>query len=235
VPSTAELAVALMLDLARHVSDSTVDYRHGHEPPQQPGTQLAGSTAGIVGYGAVGSYLAGLLASMGLQVIVHDPHTTVADPRLRQVEMAELLRTSDWVLPLAPATPGTADLIGARELAAMKPVARLVNVSRGELVNEDAVAAALESGHLGGLAMDVGRAADQRPSLELASRPGVVATPHLGGLTPQNADAQAASSVEQVRAIAAGHVPPRTVNADAATRLRRHLQTEPSPEGKPTP
>jgi D-3-phosphoglycerate dehydrogenase len=68
--------------------------------------------------------------------------------------------------------------------------------------------------------MDVGRAPDQRPSPELASRPGVVATPHLGGLTPENADAQAMSSVEQVRAIVAGDVPPRAVNADAAARLR---------------
>jgi len=102
----------------------------------------------------------------------------------------------------------------------LKPGATLVNVSRGELVDEDAVAAALDVGHLGALAMDVGRAADQRPSAELASRPGVVATPHLGGLTPENADAQAMSSVEQVGAILARSMPPRAVNPDHATRLR---------------
>ncbi|MGI9645013.1 MAG: hydroxyacid dehydrogenase, partial [Ilumatobacteraceae bacterium] len=70
------------------------------------------------------------------------------------------------------------------------------------------------------LAMDVGRAADQRPSPELAAMPGVVATPHLGGLTPENADAQAASSVEQVAAMTAGRLPPRALNPDDATRLR---------------
>ena len=96
----------------------------------------------------------------------------------------------------------------------------LVNVSRGELLDEAAVAAALDSGHLAGLAMDVGRAPDQRPSPALASRPGVVATPHLGGLTPENADAQALSSVEQVRAILAGATPPRVVNIGDARRLR---------------
>jgi D-3-phosphoglycerate dehydrogenase len=69
------------------------------------------------------------------------------------------------------------------------------------------------------LAIDVGRAADQRPSPELAGRPGVVATPHLGGLTPENANAQALSSVEQVRAMLAGEIPPRAVNADHAHRL----------------
>jgi len=68
--------------------------------------------------------------------------------------------------------------------------------------------------------MDVGRAPDQRPSIDLAGRTGVVATPHLGGLTPENADAQAGSSVEQVRAIVAGTMPPRSVNPDAADRLR---------------
>jgi len=209
------------------VSDSTAAYRHGEQPPQEPGAQLAGSTAGIIGYGAVGSYLASLLAAMGMTVLVCDPHISVPDSaadkgQIRQVDLSELLGTADWVLPLAPANADTTNLIGARELEAMKRGARLVNVSRGELLDEEAVAAALDSGHLGGLAMDVGRAADQRPSLTLASRPGVVATPHLGGLTPQNAFAQAASSVEQVQAMIDGELPPRSVNAESATRLREH-------------
>jgi D-3-phosphoglycerate dehydrogenase len=71
--------------------------------------------------------------------------------------------------------------------------------------------------------MDVGRGADQRPSQHLAQQPGVVATPHLGGLTPENADAQAASSVEQVAAILAGEMPPRAVNVESASRLRSFL------------
>ncbi len=132
----------------------------------------------------------------------------------------QVLAQSDFVLPLAPAAPDTDNLIDADALAVMRPGTILVNVSRGELIDEAAVAAALDSGHLGGLAMDVGRAPDQRPSPELANRPGVVATPHLGGLTPENADAQASSSVEQVRAMLAGEMPPRTVNAEHARRLR---------------
>ena len=71
--------------------------------------------------------------------------------------------------------------------------------------------------------MDVGRAPDQRPSPDLASRPGVVATPHLGGLTPENADAQAHSSVEQVQAMLRGDLPPRSVNADEAHRIGEGL------------
>lgn len=221
VPSTAEIALALLLDLARNVSESTIDYRRGEEPPQRPGSQLRGKTAGIVGYGVIARYLADVLRAMGLTVLVADPYTddAVADG-FERATFDDLLSRSDIVLPLAASTPETENLIDADALARMRPGALLVNVSRGELLDEEAVAAALDSGHLGGLAMDVGRAPDQRPSPSLAGRPGVVATPHLGGLTPENADAQAMSSVEQIAAIAAEELPPRAVNTDAATRLR---------------
>ncbi|MEO7369870.1 MAG: NAD(P)-dependent oxidoreductase [Ilumatobacteraceae bacterium] len=219
VASTAELALALMLDLARNVSESTIGYRSGAQPPQRPGRQLRGRTAGIIGYGAIGSNLAGLLRGMGMHVVVCDPVVDSATDGFTQVTFHELLACSEFVLPLAPANPDTANLIDAVALAAMRPGTFLINVSRGELLDERAVAAALDSGQLGGLAMDVGMAADQRPSPELAERPGVVATPHLGGLTPENADAQALSSVEQVQAIVAGELPPRTVNPDDARRL----------------
>lgn len=220
VPSTAELALGLMIAAARNIATSTVDYQAGCEPPQRTGAQLAGRTAGIIGYGAIGSYLAPVLRALGMSVLVHDPLVPIE--QFEAVGLTELLQRSDVVLPLAPANAETENLIGAEALAAMKPGAFLVNVSRGELLDESAVADALESGRLGGLAIDVGRAPDQRPTPELAQRPGVVATPHLGGLTPENADAQALSSVEQVRAILDGVVPPRSVNPDRATRLRRH-------------
>lgn len=221
VPSTAEIALALLLDLARNVSESTIDYRRGIEPAQRPGSQLRGKTAGLIGYGLIARYLAGVLRAMGLTVLVTDPYTTDAtDDGYEQTTFDDLLDRSDVVLPLAASTPETEHLVDTDALARMRPGALLVNVSRGELLDEDAVAAALDSGHLGGLAIDVGQAPDQRPSPDLAGRPGVVATPHLGGLTPENADAQAASSVEQVEAMLAGEVPPRAVNAAAATRLR---------------
>jgi D-3-phosphoglycerate dehydrogenase / 2-oxoglutarate reductase len=220
VPSTAEIALALMLDLARNVSESTIDYRRGDQPPQRAGFQLRGKVAGLIGCGAIGTYLAQALVALGVEVLVADPYAEVAIDGVRQVDVAELLAESDFVLPLAASTPETERLIDAAALALMKPGAMLVNVSRGELLDETAVAAALDSGHLGGLGMDVGRAPDQRPSPELARRPGVVATPHLGGLTPENADAQAMSAVDQTRSIVEGRMPDRIVNADAADRLR---------------
>ncbi len=220
VASTAELALALMLDVARNVSESTIDYRTTGVAPQRAGVQLRGRTAGIIGYGAIGSYLAGVLRALGMEVLVRDPVADATADGFEQCDLHELLGRAHFVLPLAPASTATENLIDATALRAMRPGALLVNVSRGELLDEAAVAAALDSGHLGGLAMDVGRAADQRPSPLLAGRPGVVATPHLGGLTPENADAQAISSVEQVRAIIEGVMPPRVVNAEEARRLR---------------
>jgi D-3-phosphoglycerate dehydrogenase len=221
VASTAEIALALMLDLARNVSESTIDYRRGEQPPQRAGFQLRGRTAGLIGYGVIARYLADVLRAMGMVVLVTDPYNDdAAAEGFEQTTLDDLLGRSHVVLPLATSTPETEDLVGADALAKMRPGAVLVNVSRGELLDESAVAEALDSGRLGGLAMDVGRAPDQRPSPALARRPGVVATPHLGGLTPENADAQAMSSVEQVRAILAGELPPRSVNPEDATRLR---------------
>lgn len=220
VASTAELALALMLDLARNVTASTVDHRRDGSSPQRPGRQLRGRTVGIIGYGSIGSYLARLLHEMGMRVIVCDPDVAVTSDGIEQCDLPALLRRSEFVLPLAAATASTEKLIDAATLDLVQPGTMLINVSRGELLDEAAVAAALDSGRLGGLAMDVGRSPDQRPSPALARRPDVIATPHLGGLTPENADAQATSSVEQVRAILAGIVPPRTVNPEHAGRLR---------------
>jgi D-3-phosphoglycerate dehydrogenase len=220
IASTAELALALMLDLARNVTESTIDVRSGGRPSQRLGVQLEGSVVGIIGYGAIGAHLAVMLRHLGMQVLVADPLADASGEGFEQCEFDDLLARSDFVLPLAPATPATEDLIDAEALRMMRPGAMLVNISRGELLDEDAVADALDSGHLGGLAMDVGRGADQRPSPGLAQRHGVVSTPHLGGLTPNNADAQAFSSVEQIEAILHGVMPPRTVNAESAHRLR---------------
>ena len=222
VPSTAELALGLLIDVSRGITDSTIDYRSGRQPAQRPGRQLRGRTAGILGFGAIGSYLAELLDAVGMRVMVHDPSADV--PTDLAASFGDVLSESDVVFPLAQASPATENLIDANALAAMKPGALLVNVSRGELLDEDAVLAALDSGRLGGLAMDVGRAPDQRPSPDLAARPGVVATPHLGGLTPENADDQAASSVEQVAAMLAGDVPPRAVNTHAASRFHTFVE-----------
>ena len=103
VASTAELALALMLDVARNVSESTMRYRRGDAAPQRQGMQLRGRTAGIIGYGSIGSYLARVLRDIGMNVIVCDPGVAVGGDGFEQCDLPELLRRSDFVLPLAPA------------------------------------------------------------------------------------------------------------------------------------
>jgi D-3-phosphoglycerate dehydrogenase / 2-oxoglutarate reductase len=220
IDATAEIALALMLDVARDVTDCAIEYRAGRVPPSNMGRQLSGSTAGVIGYGMVGSRLCEILVAMGMKVLITDPYQTVDKPGMQQVDLPTLLEKSDFVLPLAIASAETENLMGAEQFAAMKPGAVFVNVSRGNLVDEAALEAAYTSGHIGKLAMDVGRAEDQRPSPHLAKLPGVVATPHLGGLTSENANAQAMSSVEQIAAIVNGKMPERALNPDTATRVR---------------
>ena len=99
--------------------------------------------------------------------------------------MREGLAAADFVVPLAVATPETENLIDAAALARMKPTAWLINASRGNLIDEAALAQALDAQRIAGAAMDVGRAPDQMPSPGLAARPDVIATPHIGGLTPE--------------------------------------------------
>jgi D-3-phosphoglycerate dehydrogenase len=211
VASTAELALGLLIDAARNITASGHDYRSDREPLQRPGRQLRGMTAGIIGYGAIGSYLADLLSAIGLKVIIADPQAEIPD-RFRAADLDTLLAETDAVFPLVASTPATRHLIDADAIERMRPGVFLINVSRGEIVDETAVERALDRGHLRGFGCDVGSAPDQRPNRRLAARPDVVATPHLGGLTPENADAQAHSSVEQIEAILRGEQPPRLAN-----------------------
>jgi D-3-phosphoglycerate dehydrogenase len=135
--------------------------------------------------------------------------------------MDDLLRRSDFVLPLAVATDETENLIGKAQFALMQPHAYLVNLSRGNLVDEAALEAALDEKRIAGAALDVGRAPDQMPSPHLAKRADVVATPHVGGLTPPAIEGQALETVAQVGEIVRGLAPEGSVNADRAQRLRR--------------
>ena len=103
----------------------------------------------------------------------------------------------------------------------MRRGAFFINAARGELVDDRALLAALDSGHLAGCALDVGRAPDQMPAPELARHPRVLATPHIGGLTQPAIEHQAMETVRQLAALLAGELPPGAVNAEHATRWRR--------------
>jgi D-3-phosphoglycerate dehydrogenase len=221
VDAVTELALGFMVDLARGVSGHVQAYRRGEEPQGRMGLQLGAATLGIVGYGRIGRRLAEVALALGMRVLVSDPFARAEDPRIAQAGFGDVLAASDIVVCLAISDAGTRDLFDAAAFARMKRGARFINLSRGELVDEAALAAALDSGHLAGAAMDVGRAPDQRPSPFLAQRSDVVATPHVGGMTPEAMEHQAMDTVRQVAALARGEMPENAVNAAAAHRLAR--------------
>jgi len=221
IASVAEMAIGFMIDCGRFVSEAASEYHAGRVPQARMGRQLKGSTVGIIGYGVIGEYLAPLCAALGMTVLIADPYKKVAAPGLTQVALPDLLAKSDFVICLAIANEATENLMNAAAFAAMKPSAYFINLSRGNLVDEAALDAALDAKQIAGAALDVGRAQDQMPMPSLARRADVIATPHIAGLTPDAAEHQAFDTINQVRELLAGRMPPGAANADKATRLGR--------------
>src|SRR6202011_2375494 len=151
-------------------------------------------------------------------VLVADPFVTVDDSDIEYACLEDILARTDYVVCLAVANEQTENLIGQTALARMRPHACFINLSRGNLVDEAALIAALRENRIAGAALDVGRARDQMPTAELAKLPNVIATPHIGGLTPPAIESQSAETVRQVAAIINGTVPPGAVNAERWTR-----------------
>jgi D-3-phosphoglycerate dehydrogenase len=221
VDAVTELVFGFLVDLSRGVSRSVADYRAGRVPPAAMGRQLAGATLGVIGYGAIGRRVAALGAVLGMRVMVSDPHARVGEPGVEQATFEALLAASDYVVCLAIANEQTENLMNDQAFALMKKGAFFVNPSRGNLVDEASLARALDSGRIAGAALDVGRAPDQMPTPALARRNDVIATPHVGGLTPQAIEHQALETVAQVAEIVKGRAPVGAVNTAQATRLGR--------------
>lgn len=200
VRSTAEHTLALIFALARRVVAADRAVRGGTWKAGYEGTQLAGKRLGVVGAGKVGRMVASLAGALGMEVVAHDPYLTGdvwTSLGLPQVALDELLATSDVVTLHVPLNDETRNMIGADELARMKPSAYLVNCARGGLVDETALARALVDWHLAGAALDV---FEQEP-LErspLLAVPNLILTPHVAAST-REAQAQVATDIaEQV-------------------------------------
>jgi D-3-phosphoglycerate dehydrogenase / 2-oxoglutarate reductase len=218
VASVTELALGYLVDLSRGISRATADYHSGRSPQISMGRQLAGSRLGIIGYGNIGRHLAAVAKSLGMTVLAADPLASIDDSAIEHVSLDDLLGRADYVVCLAVANDDTENLIGHSALSRMQPHAFFINLSRGNLVDETALAGALRDNRIAGAAMDVGRARDQMPTPELAKLPNVIATPHIGGLTPPAIESQSLETVRQVEAIINGIVPVGSVNAGHWTR-----------------
>ena len=225
ITSVAEWCIGAMIDLSRGISASAEAYHAGRVPVAPMGRELRGSTLGVIGYGQISRALCPLALAFGMRVIVSDPYAKVDNPAITQTSLPELLRESDSVICLAVASAETENLMNEATFTQMKPGAFFINPSRGNLVVEAALLRALDSGHLAACAIDVGRAPDQMPTPDVARHPRIIATPHLGGLTPAAIEHQALETVTQAAEMLQGRAPSGAVNAALAVRLERLKST----------
>jgi D-3-phosphoglycerate dehydrogenase / 2-oxoglutarate reductase len=221
--SAAEHTLALMLAQARNIPQAHIDLVHGRwERTRWEGVELAGKTIGLVGLGRVGSLVAARAAGFGMRVIAFDPYVSVERAKEMGVEtmptLEALLVQSDLVSIHLPRTPETEGLLGVKELRMMKPGARLVNTARGGIVDEEALAKAIEDGHLAGVALDV-FAEEPTTDSPLFGLPGVVVTPHLGASTREAQDKAGTTVAEMVRLALKGEFVPYAVNVSAGAEV----------------
>lgn len=212
--AVADWALTLMLAAIRRLRLFEDALRGGGWRPDGLAGDLAGATVAVVGLGAIGRGVARRLAGFGCRLLGVDPLAgEVAG--VERVELAEALPQVDVLTLHAPLLPETRHLIGERELALLRPQALLVNTARGPLVDERALVAALEQGHLGGAALDVYEQEPLALDHPLRRLPNVVLTGHVAGFTRGSTERMLDAVVANLRAVAAGRVPPGCVNPDA--------------------
>lgn len=180
--SVAELSVALYLMLARNLALRVATTKAGQWKRGENGTELAGKVVGFVGYGRIAREIARLLKPFGVRTVAFDPFVTTTTDGTELATLDEVLARADFVSLHAALTPENHHLLNAARLGIMKQGAHVVNVARGPLVDEQALLAALESGHLGGAALDVFEV-EPPTRTQLLQHPKVIATPHLGAST----------------------------------------------------
>jgi glyoxylate reductase len=217
--TTADLAFALILAAARRTSEAEAVLRSGRwtgfHIDEFLGRDVHGATLGLVGYGRIGRAVARRAAGFAMEVI-HHTRTPTGDPGWTG-DLHDVLTRADIVSLHVPLTPATRHLIGRAELAAMKRTAVLVNTARGPVVDEEALAEALEQGVIAAAGLDVFEA---EPAVHprLLAAPGAVLLPHIGSATVATRTAMARLACASARAVLAGEVPPTALNPAAASR-----------------
>jgi D-3-phosphoglycerate dehydrogenase len=228
IVSAAEHTIALLLSQARNVPQASADLKAGRwDRGAYRGVELQGKTLGVVGLGRVGALVAQRAAAFGMRIIAFDPYV----PKERAKEMGiELMPTleallvqADFVTIHLPRTPDTEGLIGERELALVKEGVRLVNTARGGIVDEGALAKAIEEGRVAGAALDV-FAEEPTTDSPLFGFDQVVVTPHLGASTSEAQDKAGASVAEMVRLALSGEFVPYAVNVSAGAEVSEAIR-----------
>jgi D-3-phosphoglycerate dehydrogenase len=216
--AVAEHTLAMLLALVRRIPFADAALRQGHwDKGCYQGVQVRGKVLGLIGLGRVGTAVARRALGLEMKVIAYDPFVTperAAQLGVQWVPFDDLLRSADFVSLHLPGHEQNRGLIGARELALMKPTAYLINCARGNLVDEEALCQALEEGRLAGAALDVFA---QEPLLNnrLLRSDRVILTPHVAGSTVEAQRDTAVEVAEQVLEVLAGRMPRYPVNAPA--------------------
>ena len=219
--ATADLAMALLLAVARRVVEADGLVRDGVFPGAQSrrleGHAVAGATLGLLGCGRVGQAVARRAGGFGMRVLYTDlapvdPSVEVA-LGLRRVTLDALLAEADFVSVHVPLASATRHLVSARELAGMKPTAYLINTSRGPVVDEDALVGALREGRIAGAALDVFEH-EPRVTPALLAMPNVVLTPHIGSAEVELRERMADIVVDNILAVLDGRRPPNCANPE---------------------
>jgi D-3-phosphoglycerate dehydrogenase len=226
--TTAEHALCLLLSLARHIPQATASMKGGKwEKTKFSGTEIMGKTLGVVGLGNIGRIAADRARGLKMKVLGYDPfigREAAARLGVELVDLDELLARADFITCHTPLTDETRGLIGAAAMAKMKRGALLVNAARGGIVDEEALMAALDSGHLGGAALDVFVDEPQPADSRLVAHPRLICTPHLGASTEEAQEKVAIEVAEQLVAFAEHGEVRNAVNATAlAPEVRGQL------------
>ncbi|MGQ0847991.1 MAG: phosphoglycerate dehydrogenase [Actinomycetota bacterium] len=215
--SAAEHALALLLAQARQIPQADARTRAGvWDRKGFQGVELHGKTLGVIGLGRIGTLVAGRAAAFGMRVIAHDPFVPAERARrsgVQMVDLGHLLTESDFISIHLPLTTETEGIIGKETLALCKPGVRIVNTSRGGIVDELALAEAVRAGKVAGAALDVfvHEPLTESPFFEL---PQVVLTPHLGASTVEAQDKAGTQVAEAVAAALRGELVLTAVNVD---------------------
>jgi D-3-phosphoglycerate dehydrogenase len=208
------------VQLDRHVHEK----RWGTAPPVTAPRRLAGQTLGVVGLGAIGREVARKAQALGLQILAHDPYAQVEPSSgVELVELGELLGASDYVTLHCPLNDSTRGLVGPAELAAMKPTAYLLNLSRGPVVQQEALVHALRSGEIQGAALDVLDREPPDPDDPILALDNVIVTPHASSWSVESALQLRRDAADNVVVALSGGRPRSVVNHP---RPRPHRETE---------
>jgi D-3-phosphoglycerate dehydrogenase len=214
--SAAEHTVAMLLAVARNIPQAHGALSEGRwERSRWTGTEVYGKTLGVLGLGRIGSLVAKRCQAFGMDVIAYDPFLAPDRAARMEVELLSsveaVLTRADFVTVHLPRTPETANLLDADRLALMRPDARLINVARGGIIDEQALATALREGRLAGAALDV-FASEPLADSPLFGLPNVVLTPHLGASTSEAQDKAGTQVAEYVNLALAGEFIPSALN-----------------------